>query len=271
MLVSVVMASYNDKPEDLDAALRSVVEQGLQEWELVVVDDSTSAESIAVLEGYARQLGERMVYRRNQRRLGFVASMNMALGLAHGELIARMDGDDICLSDRFESQVSFLAAHPEVGILGGDMEIMSVDGKKLSVRRYKRGRDEIRKVSFFRNPLAHPTVMMRRSVLDEIGVYNPLFRKSEDYELWLRALKKGVVIENLDKVLIRYRVPEASSLKRNGDNWTFGMRAKLMHFSWRFPLLSVLGIGLSLVLFLMPAGVLNALYKSDNRTPYLYG
>lgn len=265
------MATYNDDPAGLDAALGSVVAQGYADWELVVCDDSTRTESVAVLEKYKALLGERMVYRRHEVRLGFVGSINEAISLARGELIARMDGDDLCAPDRLELQVAYLAEHPEVGILGGNMEIMSAGGQTLSVRRYKRGPKEIRRIAYFRNPLAHPTVMMRKSALDRIGHYDPGFKKAEDYELWLRALKRGVVIENLDRVLVRYRVAEGYSRKRDADNWTFGIRAKLRHFTWSQPILALAGIALSLALLLIPAKLLDALYARDSRDPILYG
>lgn len=271
MLVSVAMATCDDRPDALEAAIESVADQSWKDWELVVADDSSRPDSIAVLRKYAALLGERMVYRHHERRLGLVPSINEALSLSRGELIARMDGDDICAGDRLETQAAYLSAHPEVGILGGDVEIMSDAGERLSVRRYKKGRREIRRVAFIRNPLAQPTVMLRRSVLDEIGLYDPSFRKAEDYELWLRALKRGIVIENMDRVLIRYRVSEDYSRKRDADNWLFGIKAKLMHFSWRSPLRSAAGLALSCVLLVIPARLLDSLYKRDHRAPIIYG
>ena len=125
-------------------------------------------------------------------------------------------------------------------------------------------------MSFIRNPLAQPTVMLRKSVLDMIGVYDARFRKAEDYELWLRALKHSVVIENLDRVLVRYRVPDDYSRKRDADNWKFGIKAKLMHFSWRYPLRSLAGIALSCVLLVTPTRLLDALYRRDHRAPIIY-
>lgn len=270
MLVSVVMATYNDRPASLDAALRSIVEQSFEDWEIVVADDSTRAETIEVLDRYAELLGGRLTVRHHANRLGLVASINEALGLARGSLIARMDGDDICMKDRLAVQSRYLADHPEVGILGGNMEIMTEGGVGLSVRRYNSDRRSLQRMSFIRNPVAQPTVMLRREVLDRIGLYDARFRKAEDYELWLRALKRGVVIENLDRVLIRYRVPEDYSRKRDADNWLFGIKAKLMHFSWRYPLHSIMGLGLSVLLLLAPTRILDALYRRDHRAPIIY-
>lgn len=269
--VSVVMAIFNDRPDALEAALASIAGQTWSDWELVVADDSTNAASIAVLEAYAARLGPKMILRRHEKRLGLVGSINDALDFARGDYIARMDGDDICKPDRLEKQVAYLDSHPDVGILGGDIEVMTDGGATLSVRRYKKSRADIERIAFIRNPLAQPTVMMRRSVLDLIGPYDPRFRKAEDYELWLRALKAGVVIENLDRVLIRYRVPDDYSRKRDADNWLFGIKAKLRHFSWRSPLRSAAGIALSVVLLIVPARILDALYRRDHREPIIYG
>lgn len=271
MLISVVIATFNDRPDALESALASVVGQSWRDWELVVADDSTKPESIAVLNAYAARLGDRMVLRHHEKRLGLVGSINEAIGLARGEYIARMDGDDICVPDRLALQAAHLEAHPDVGILGGNIEVMTDKGETLSVRRYKKSLEEIKRIAFIRNPLAQPTVMMRRSVLDLIGLYDPQYRKAEDYELWLRALKRGVIIENLDKVLIRYRVPEDYSRKRDADNWLFGIKAKLAHFSWRSPLRSAAGLALSVALLIIPARLLDVLYKRDHRVPIIYG
>jgi glycosyltransferase involved in cell wall biosynthesis len=270
MLISVVMATYNDRPEHLDASLRSVVDQSLSDWELVVCDDSTKSETTAVIQKYAALLGPKLVHLRNSPRLGLVGSLNRALASAKGELIARMDGDDICESERLAHQAAYLDAHPEVGILGGDIQVISDEGESLSIRRYRKGRDEVRKMSFIRNPLAQPTVMLRRSVLDAIGLYDPRFAKAEDYELWLRALAAGIVIENMDEVLIRYRVPSDYSRKRDSLNWKFAIKAKLLHFRWSSPLRSCLGLLVSLGLLLTPARLLDALYRRDHRAPILY-
>jgi len=270
MLISVVMATYNDRPEHLDASLRSVVDQSWSDWELVVCDDSTKSETVAVIEKYSGLLGPKMIHLRNSPRLGLVGSLNRALVAAKGELIARMDGDDICCPDRLAHQAEYLAARPEVGIVGGDIQVISDEGAPLSIRRYRKSRDDILKMSFIRNPLAQPTVMLRRSALDAIGLYDPRFAKSEDYELWLRALGRGIVVENMDEVLIRYRVPSDYSRKRDSSNWKFAIKAKLMHFRWGSPLRSSFGLLVSLALLLTPSRLLDALYRRDHRAPILY-
>ena len=270
MRVSVVMAIYNDDPRFLEAAIRSVADQSFRDWELVISDDSTKSESAAVIERFKKELGDRLVYTHNEPRLGLAPSINQALSRSSGEFIARMDGDDICLPDRLERQVAYLESHPDVGILGGDIQIITEDSERLTVRHYRCGRREIERTSFIRNPLAQPTVMMRRSVLDAIGVYDASFKKAEDYELWLRALKRSVVVENLGKVVLLYRVPKVEARKRDLPNWKFGLKAKFRHFSWRHPFMSAAGIGLSIALMITPARLLDLLYRRDYRTPILF-
>jgi len=270
-LVSVVMATYNDEPRFLEAAIGSIAAQSYGEWQLVVVDDSTNDETRSLLDRFAGELGAKMLLARNDKRLGFVRSINRGIELAGGELIARMDGDDIAAPDRLAAQVDYLREHQDVGILGGYVRIIAEDGSPLAVRRYKSSRAEIERTCFIRNPLAHPAVMMRRSVLESIGSYDESFKKAEDYELWLRALKRSVRIENLPQVLIDYRVQRDYSAKRDKSNWSFAVKAKLKNFNGRRPLRSAFGLCLSLGMALLPRAVLNRLYARDHESPILYG
>lgn len=181
-----------------------------------------------------------------------------------------MDGDDVCVPYRLEAQVAYLDSHPEVGIAGGDIEVVDRDLRHLSVRRYAKDAKRLIRRSFIRNPLAQPTVMLRKSVLDRIGGYDPKCERAEDYELWLRAIKKSVVLANMDKILIKYRVLAEYSKKRDKRNWNYSIYGKIKNFNFRYPISSLLGIGVSLAFRLAPASILNRLYRMDHESPMLY-
>jgi glycosyltransferase involved in cell wall biosynthesis len=270
LLVSVVMATWNDDPEYLAEAIASIAAQTYRNWELIIVDDSTRPETLRELDSLRASLGERCRLLRNDPPLGLARSLNAGFDLSRGELIARMDADDVCVPDRFEAQVSFLAAHPEIGIVGGDIEIVAQDLRHLSFRHYRKDPRELVRMSFIRNPLAQPTVMLRKSVLKKVGGYDPKCERAEDYELWLRAIKNSIGITNMDKVLIKYRVSDEYSKKRDKRNWKFGIYGKMKNFNFRYPFLSALGILLSIALRLAPASLVDRLYRRDYETPLLY-
>jgi glycosyltransferase involved in cell wall biosynthesis len=269
--VSVVMATRNDDPRCLAGAIESINSQSYGDWELILIDDSTSGETIGLLDAYAARLGkERCRVVHNSPGLGLPRSLNAGMALARGELIARMDADDICLPDRLGAQVEYMDLHPDVGILGGDIEVVTQDLRPLTTRRYLKDPKKLIRMSYIRNPLAHPTVMMRKSVIDEIGGYDPRCRKAEDHDLWLRAIKRGIGVANMDKVLIQYRAPEEYSEKHRSRDWNYSIYAKLRNFNLRHPLFSLLGICVSIGLRLAPSSLVGRLYRQDHESPVLY-
>jgi len=267
-VVSVLMATYNDHPDRLWAALDSIVRQTCSDWELIVIDDSTNGGTIEVLEEYAGKLPGQMVLVHNQVRRGFVASLNQGLALARGHFIARMDGDDISEPHRLETQVKFMESHPEIGIVGSHVLVIDENGAPQSIRKYRCSHEEICARGYFRNPMAHPSVMLRRATFDLIGNYE--FAHSEDYELWLRAIKRSVRLSNIDEPLLRYRVVPAESHKRNRSGGSkYVMRAKIRHFNWKYPVRSLLGICLSAIQWLMPQPMIDALHARDAQKQIL--
>lgn len=103
-LISVVMSVYNDE-EYIKEALDSLLAQTLDDFEVIIVDDCSSDRTAEVIEGYRE---ERFRLIRNERNMGLTCNLNRAVAEASGEYIARMDGDDICLPERFEKQVGYL-------------------------------------------------------------------------------------------------------------------------------------------------------------------
>ena len=125
----------------------------------------------------------------------------MGLRKARGEYIARMDADDISMPTRFEKQVAYLDANPDIGILGTLIEgfgLVNALGIQKPVVELADFVDN--------NYVAHPTVMMRRSIVRKYKFrYDPEYKHVEDYELWMRMIKV-TKIHNIMEVLLRYRV-----------------------------------------------------------------
>lgn len=264
-IVSVIMATFNDDPALLHAALESIVNQTYPHWELVVVDDSTFEPTLRVLADFANRFQERIRLRHNEKRLGFVQSLNLGLADAKGDYVARMDGDDISLPVRFATQVAYLDENLSVGIVGSDILIIDGVGTAQSSRVYPHTGIQVRSRAFFRNPIAHPTVMIRREVLRRIGFYDQGFRRAEDYELWLRAIRAGIEINNINTVLLHYRIVGTYAAKRDKANWAYILRAKLRHFDFRCPVSSLAGIFASAFFYALPSAAMNLIYAHDVR------
>lgn len=226
-LVSVIVPAFNEPPARLRLALESLANQSFGEFECLLIDESTAPDSVTAADEFCRMDG-RFVRIVPETRLGLAGSLNLGLSRARGAYIARFDSDDLCCPDRLGLQLDFLEANPAIGILGGGIEIISEDGRHLAERAYPVSHEEIAKALQFTTPLAHPTVMMRRSELGRAGGYDPNFRYAEDLDLWLRLLSQGTRFANLPDRLVRYRQTVTT---RSRDHWKFNLAARTKNFS----------------------------------------
>ena len=154
--VTVLMPVYNGAAF-LSEALESMFCQSLQDFELLVIDDGSTDATATILAACS---DSRLRVVRNQLNLGLVATLNKGLDIARGELVARMDADDVALPARLESQMQFLSRHPEIGICGTWFRELR-DGKATLVRP-PCTHDDLSAHLFFYSPFAHPSVMLRK-------------------------------------------------------------------------------------------------------------
>ena len=203
-VITVLMPVHNGAAFVRDAA-ESILRQTFRDFELLVVDDASSDGSAGILE----QLGDariRLIGSRERLRLS--GALNLGLDHARGALIARMDADDIASPDRLACQRQFLAAHPDVGLCGGRATAFGLRAGPFF--RPPLTHAEIQSYLLFDSPFVHPTVMMRRDLVERHGLrFNPAFCPADDYELWSRAVRLFPTA-NLDGVMLRYRVHAAS-------------------------------------------------------------
>ena len=213
-LVSVIMPVFNSQGF-LEQAIHSILEQTHKNFELIIVDDGSKDESWDI----ATRLGKtdaRIHLIQLGKNQGISATCNTGLKIAKGKYIARMDADDVSLPDRLSRQVKFMEAHPDIGVLGGGMRYMAESGELLGIPPQFFGDLAIRWNLLFETPFFHPTVILRKSLLDEYGLqYDPSYsRGAEDYELWSRLLPvtKG---ENLQDTVLYYRLHPNSNTHRH--------------------------------------------------------
>ena len=201
--VSVIMPVYNGE-KYLREAIDSVLDQSFRDFELIIIDDGSKDNSSSIIQSYC---DPRIKFRPNESNLGLPRTLNRGIDMADGKYIARMDQDDICLPTRLEKQVAFMENHPEVGICGTWIEVFGIGSY---VEKYPAASEDVKAYMFFYNPLAHPTVVMRKETLVQLGMrYAPEFLHAEDYEFWQRASKQ-VSICNIPEVLLRYRTSSSS-------------------------------------------------------------
>jgi glycosyltransferase involved in cell wall biosynthesis len=189
----------------LSAAIQSILQQTFSDFELLIVLDTRSHDMRDTILSLC--VGDSRVKLLESPPLGGLAlALNLGIAAARGEYVARMDGDDICLPDRLATQVRYMDDHPDVAVLGCKIQMIDEDGTKVArpYPFYETDR-QIRDVLPLRNPMPHPALMYRKSVLLAIGGYK-YAHSGEDWELFIRiARDKNRKFHNLDRVLFEYR------------------------------------------------------------------
>lgn len=261
--VSVIMATFNEPKLFIEASIASILNQTFRDLELLIADDSTNTDTVKVIDDFAES-DDRVVVIRKAERMGFVNALNEALKLAKGDFIARMDGDDISLPDRFELQIKYAREHPEIAVFGGSIYIINEKGTVTSQKIYPSNSKKLQRFFMFRNPLAHPTIMFRREIIDDGFFYDPEFKKAEDLEYYLRLTNNGYKIGNMNHFLLKYRVIGDFSGKRAKDNWKFNHKAREKNFTFKRPLFSLGSYLISLFYEYIPSSIVDYMYKREN-------
>lgn len=221
--ISVCMPMYNAS-RYLRECIDSILSQTFTDFELLIVDDGSEDDSIAIVESYT---DPRIRLIRN--RHDYIGSLNLLLKEARGKYIARMDADDVMLPYRLKAQWGYMEKHPHVGILGGGM-LQFGDANKRVV--------SLPKVSILDMIesccIAHPTTFIRVSILQKYNIYyEEEYKYAEDYRMWMTLLKKGVEFRNLTATLIKYRISqEQVSSKHSIKQSNLTKRIKSEAFQW---------------------------------------
>lgn len=219
--LAVIMSIYkNDTKEYVSLAVESLLKQTFSIFDLYIQYDGEINKDI---DFYLTSLNDNRlhIFKRLDNK-GLAHSLNdlLYIVIPKGyEFIARMDADDICMLDRFEKQINYLIKHQDIDCLGGAITVINQNGKsKKKTIAYPC--DPINTKKFFkkRNPLAHPTVMMRRSFFDKIGeYYSTEYERNEDTMLWYKGFLNGAKIANLPDVILMFRMTNAMfKQRRNG-------------------------------------------------------
>lgn len=210
ILVSVLMCVYNTPAQYLQEAIDSILGQTYENIEFVIVDDgSNREETLECLEKRAEE-ESRIKLIHNPNNIGLTGSLNVGLGECSGDYIARMDADDISMSDRIEKQVRYMEGNRDVALLGSKISFIgsSSDANDVKTRRKKSDYDLYRIRALIEHPgPAHPSFMFRASFLNDNSIrYDERIKKGQDYNIITKILGKNGKISTFDEPLLKYRV-----------------------------------------------------------------
>ena len=213
--VSVLLSNYNGD-KHLDESISSVLSQTYKDFEFIIVDDASTDSSRKVIENYHDKRIKKY-YAEKNRNIAY--SLNLALSMASGEYIARIDSDDVWELNKLEIQVQYMENHSECGACFTKVNIIDEYSniandmcdeyfQLFNSAENKSQREWLRFFFYQGNCLCHPSVVIRRNVLEHVGGYYHLaYVPAEDYELWTRIVMK-YPIHILEEKLVRYRWEE---------------------------------------------------------------
>ncbi len=205
--VSVVMP-FRNAAATLADCLESIQCQTLHDFELLAIDDGSEDNSEEIVRGFAKD--DARVRLLHPGRIGLVPALNQGLAESRAPLIARMDADDLMHEERLCAQREYLSQNQEIALVASRVQLFPSERVRAGYRAYVRWQDqclepdEIAANMYVEAPFAHPSVMVRRRVLNQLGGYadGPF---PEDYELWLRMHQAGYRMAKLPRTLLFWR------------------------------------------------------------------
>ncbi len=216
MLELSVLVPVRDAAPWLRPSFASLWRQRLRAFEVIAVDDGSRDGSGEWLDREAAREPRLRVLHTPPR--GLPAALNAGLAAARAPLVARHDADDLSHRDRFALQAGFLAAHPEVGVVGSRVRLFPASGHGAGMRRWAAWHNALleheamRREALIDSPLAHGTAVVRRRVLEDAGGWSER-GWAEDLDLWLRLFERGVRFAKLPRPLYGWRQHAASSTR----------------------------------------------------------
>jgi len=213
--VSVIMPAYN-AAKTIAASIESVLAQTYTNWELIIVNDGSTDDTVRVIAPYLRDSRVKLI--NLERNQGLPAARNLGAERASGDYIAFLDADDLWLPAKLEKQLKYHQSHPEYFISHTDFEAFTSRGtirrpwrKILVPTGRKKGR--MLPVLYYQNVIGVLTALVKKRVFEEVKGFDARLWTGEDQDLWIRIAERGYEFGYIDEVLARYRV-SATGLSR---------------------------------------------------------
>lgn len=258
------MSVYNGE-RYLKDCIYSILNQTYTNFEFLIIDDDSKDNTLEILEEFKKKDSRIKVYKNNENK-GLTKNLNYLIKHSEGNLIARMDSDDIAFSERFEKQVKYLTDHPDVDIIGSSAIDIDENNKQIRKRTVPIKNDDIKKMMLKLDPFIHPTVMFRKKSLEKINFYDERYRTSQDYDMWFRAMSVGLNFYNIEEPLLYYRYESNYTKKRK-------MKFRINDFKIRYNGYKINKISfvhwyklfIPIILGILPNSLYNLLKKFDPR------
>lgn len=222
--ITVLMSVYNGE-RFLRPAIESILSQTYRDFEFVIYDDCSTDSTCDIIQSYN---DTRIVYRPNEVNQGLTRNLADGVSRSNSDYIARMDADDIAYPDRFQKQIDWMDAHPEITILGTPVTYFSEKPGDGSIAKQPFDDVIIKATLFISFTLMHPSIMIRRGDLVKHNLnYNPDYRCSQDHVLYLDCIYEGLHFANYPEPLLHMRAHAGSiSRAKHGAQQECSQRAR---------------------------------------------
>ena len=263
---SVLMTVYHKAdPDFLVDAVQSMLDQTVPTDDFVIVCDGPLTPVLdQILEDFSSQYAGLFQIIRLPENVGIGMANNAGLPHCKHDLVAKMDADDLSLPYRCEQQLQLFAQNPQLKVVGGYIEEFDQDpDTPFSVRTVPLSSAEIRVYAKRRQPFNNQTVMYRRSAVKAVGGYGD-FRRSEDYDLYIRLLHAGFETANVGRILVKMRVNGATVMRRASWDTLKGCarsRWNALRLGYSSFLDVAVVVGAEFVIWISPPGLQRFLYN----------
>lgn len=231
-LVSVLMPVYKTAPY-LREAMDSMLAQTFKDFELIVLNDCSPDNAEEILDAYD---DPRIVRYKGEKNAGLSNVLNAGIGMARGKYIARMDSDDISLPQRLQVQVDYLEKHPNVDLVSVGMRLF---GAKEGTWIREINPEKVKIEAMFHSPVLHASSVWRKDAFERQGLrFRQEMVPAEDYDLWTRAMLKGLKLVNLPEVLYEYRIHEAQATVQTDKTTAKSREVQMAYLQEALPSLS---------------------------------
>ena len=228
MSLSVLLPVYGEASFICEAIISTLDNIELED-ELIVILDRTSENTKAIIEDFASKDGRIVVI--NSEQPGITNALNLGVRISSADFIARMDADDVVINGRFHKQKKFLKSHPEYILIGSNIQFIDSAGRITGLKVFPSKHSSIKRMLFFYNPIAHPSVMIRRVSMLESGLYKSGTDGFEDFYLWQKLINLGK-FKNSRKCFLKYRI---HANQTSTQNISITNRQKALYLDFLIP------------------------------------
>lgn len=260
-MVVIIPFYFKDNISYFQKSLDSLINQTYKQFDIIVSIDGPilNNQREYFLTVQRKKIAEVIFYEEN-RGLPSVLNDSIKRCIEKGyKYIARMDADDICVSERLEKQIQYLERNESVSMVGTQVYLIDNKGNVIG-KKYVNTKATF-KTLHKRIDINHATVLFRASFFDQFGFYDDYYLNAQDWDLWLRATKKGAILHTINEPLYYVRY-DKDVIKRRKKGQKYRIHIKLKHFSIFRALVSIVP---NIVVMIMPGFILGCVLKIKNK------